>query len=224
MYASLATRADISYSVGFLSRYLDKPTKHLWSTAQKVFRYLSATKFYGPVFTDTGSNDLIAYSDADFAGCMDSRRSTSGSFIQFGGGVLQWQSRRQSAVTLSTLESELVAACETAKTSIWLARLLREAGYQVTPKLLVDNSACISFIQNRLISSRTKHVEVKYYFLREKVESGEFLVKHVASEENIADLFTKSLPKLRFQKLRSLAGIIDGSENSHTSDAAAGRR
>ena len=143
MYCMLATRADISYACGFLSRYLDKPTKHLWSTAMKVFRYLKATKYYGPVFKDLGSNELLGYADADYAGCNNSRRSTSGSFIQFGSSVLHYQSRRQSAVTLSTLESELVSACETAKSCIWLARLLREAGYQVTPKLLIDNAACV---------------------------------------------------------------------------------
>ena len=221
-YASLGTRLDISFAVGFLSRYLDKPTKHLWNTALKTLRYLKSTKYYGPVYTGKSSDELIAYSDADWSGCTSSRRSTSGAFIQFGGAAIGWCSKRQASVTLSSLESELVASCEAAKYCIWLKRLFHETGYKVRPKVLIDNTACISSIKNHQISRRSKHIEVRFFFVREKAESGEFTVHHVGTEDNISDIFTKILNRIRFQKLRSLAGIVN--EDPAVSHANAGSR
>ena len=219
MYASTASRGDIQFATSFLSRYLDKPTRHLWTVVLKVFRYLSATKFFGPVYTSWGPNTLDAFTDADFAGCKSTFRSTSGSLISFGGGPLFWMAKKQGTTALNTLESELFAACETAKACIWLARLLREAGYNVKPTLLIDNSACISLIRNAQITSRSRHVQVRFCFVHEKVESGEFVIRQCASEDNAADLFTKPLDKNRFQKLRTLAGFVNDEDQHGDGDS-----
>ena len=223
MYCAICTRPDISYSVSFLSRYLDRPTRHLWSAAMKVLRYLKATESYGPVYTDTGGVEVRAYSDADFAGCNSTRRSTSGAIISFGGGALVWVSHRQGAVTLSSLESELVASCETARNCLWLMRMLREAGYATTPTLLVDNSACIHLINNAQVSKRSKHIETKNFFVREKVESGEFKLQHCPTEINLADLCTKALPRTRFEKLRTLIGIVKDVNSRCADDGSTGQ-
>ena len=222
MYASTVTRGDIQYATSFLSRYLERPTRHLWCTVLKVFRYLSATKYFGPVYTASESIALNAYTDADFAGCKSTFKSTSGSLISFGGGPLFWMAKKQGTTALNTLESELFAACETAKACIWLARLLRETGYNVKPTLLIDNSACISLIRNAQITSRSRHVQVQFCFVHEKVEAGEFTVQHCPTNENAADLYTKALDKNRFQKLRTLAGFVNGEnhqvDDCHSSD------
>lgn len=210
MYACIATRADCSYAVSFLSRYLDKPTRQLWNVAMKVLRYLKATRTHGLSYTDSGTNEVEAFSDADFAGCTASRRSTSGCFIRFGGGAISWSSRRQPIVTLSSLESELVAATDTAKECIWVVRLLKEAGYDVKPKLLVDNTAAIRLVEVTKYFKRCKHIHTRYFFVREKVQSGEFSIQHCPTEENLADILTKVLAKPRFQKLRTLLGIVNG--------------
>ena len=220
MYACLATRADCAYTVGVLSRYLDKPTKALWNSAMKALRYLKGTKTYGLTFTDSGKNEMVAYSDADWGGCHSTFRSTTGAFIQFGGGAIAWVSQRQAMVTLSTLESELVAASETAKTVIWLNRLLSEAGYTVTPRLLIDNQAVIHLIGNPQASRRCKHISIRHYFVRERAQEGDFTVKHCASEQNSADLFTKILPKSTFQRLRTSIGLLSPENDQRTHRSA----
>ena len=139
MYAAVASRGDISFAVGMLSRYLDKPTKHLWSVAMRVLRYLAGTATFGPVYSDAPSYGVEAFSDSDWSGCQATRRSTSGSLIQFGGGSVIWMSQRQSCVSLSSMESEIVACSETGKSCLWLTRLLNEIGYSVVPRLRVDN-------------------------------------------------------------------------------------
>lgn len=182
-----------------------------------------SNKILRPLFTSDGLDEMEAFSDADWAGCNSTRRSTSGSLIRYGGGPLFWMSKRQGSTTLSTLESELFASCETAKACICLTRLLREAGYNVTPKLLVDNTACISLIRNPQITSRSKHIQVRNFFVREQVEAGEFTLEHCPTEHNAADLYTKIMDRGRFQKLRLLSGIVNG-EAYHPSGGGASSR
>ena len=175
----------------------------------KVLRYLSGTKTFGLVFTATGPCTITAWSDADWSGCESTRRSTSGSHVSFGGAPVAYASQRQGMVTLSTLESELVAASETAKTVIWVSRLFKEAGYSPKPTLFIDNQSVIHLIGNPQTTRRSKHIKVRHYFVREQSQEGSFSVKHCPGTENVADLYTKAVPRVVFQKLRHLAGIVD---------------
>ena len=220
LYACIATRAECCYAVGFLSRYLDKPTKALWNTAMKVLRYLNGTKSFGLIFTGSEPGKIMAWSDADWSGCDSTRRSTSGSHVSFGRAAIAFSSQRQGMVTLSTLESELVAASETAKTVIWVSRLLKEAGYETVPELLIDNQSVIHLINNPQTTRKCKHIQVRHYFVREQVQAGSFPVKHCPGTENVADLYTKSVPRMVFQKLRALAGIKDSKNASRSSSGA----
>ena len=209
MYASVASRPDIAYAVGFLSRYLDKPTKHLWSVALKILRYLSGTKNLGPEYTGNAFNNVEAFSDADWAGCHATRRSTSGMIVLFGGNPIMWRSQRQNNVTLSSQESEIVACSETGKFSVWFARLLGEIGYSVVPILRVDNTACIQLLTECQVTKRSRHIETRFLWTREKFEDGELKIKHCPSDSNIADLGTKPVPEPQFTHLRNLSGLTE---------------
>ena len=135
MYLCVATRFDIGYAVGFLSRFLDKPTLPLWKAALRVLRYLKATKTFGLKFTAEEPAELICFSDADFSGDIQTRRSTTGSLVKFGGSIMSYSSHRQGSTTLSSMESELFALTDTTKLAIFLARLLAELGYPVRPTI-----------------------------------------------------------------------------------------
>ena len=134
-----------------------------------------------------------------------------------------WASNRQASVSLSSMEAELVALSETLKSSLWLARLLGEFGYAVKPELLVDNQATIKLVQNPQFHKRSKHIEVRHYFVREKYQRKEIEIRYCPSESNLADMLTKALPKPRFQELKLLAeGRPDDDSHNHLPDSNRG--
>ena len=208
MYLAIGTRLDLAYSVGFLSRFLDKPTRPLWDVALRVLKYLKLTPERGLLYTGSGAPKLECYSDADFAGDEQTRRSTtSGSLLRLGNGAIGWISQRQHSVSLSSMESELHALSETVKTAIWTAP---DLGYPEKPRLLVDNLAAIQVVKESKFFKRSKHIEVRTLFVTETYKRNELTINYCPTEINCADLMTKSLPKPRFSKLLSLAGLHDG--------------
>ena len=149
------------------------------------------------------------FSDADFAGDKESRKSTSGCIIDFASGPVVWFSRRQPVVALSTTEAEYIAASAVAREVIWVRRLLNEIQHQcVEPTVLyVDNRSTIQLCKYPSSVRSTKHIETRFHFIREKVESNELQVEHIAGEDQLADICTKILPKTRFCKLRDAIGL-----------------
>ena len=153
---------------------------------------------------------LTAYSDADYAGDIMTRRSCSGMVCKFMGGAITWNSQRQKCVAMSTTEAELIAASEATKEIVWLSRLLCEiTTVTEIPVLMVDNMSTLKLGKNPIFHKRSKHIDVRYFFIRDKVEDGSLTVDHIASDEQIADIFTKPLAKDRFQRLRNLLGVSD---------------
>ena len=209
MYLTIATRFDISFAVGFLSRYLEKPTKPLWAVTMRVLRYLKGTRHLGLRYNSDGSGELECFSDADYAGDTQTRRSTTGQLIRFNGAALLWASTRQQSITLSSMEAELVAGSETTRSSVCISFLLKELNYELVPKLLIDNQAVIKLVHNPQSHKRSKHIEVRHYYIREKFQRGLIDIQHVPSAEQLADIFTKPLVKPIFVNLRMLAGISE---------------
>ena len=123
LYLSLGTRPDIAYAVSTIARFTVKPTKQHWSTLKRILRYLKGTINHGIVYRKNGMQDFIGYSDADWAGSLDDRRSTSGYLFQIGGGAITWKSRKQSCVALSTAEAEYIALAAAAQEAVWLRQL-----------------------------------------------------------------------------------------------------
>lgn len=166
MYLSISTRPDIAFAVSKLSKYLANPSNKHWLLAKRVLCYLKGTvdlsiKFH--LSTDI-VNQLQAYSDADYAACLDTRKSTSG-VVTINSGPIIWFSRKQGVIATSTIEAEYIAAYDAAKEIVWARALLKELHIkQPTPTILhVDNAAAEQLIKNKIFHRRTKHIEVKYH-------------------------------------------------------------
>jgi hypothetical protein len=207
MYAAICTRYDIAFAVGYLSRFLGNYTKSHWTAALRVLKYLKTTDSLGLHFGGPNNKGFQAFSDSDFAGDPETRRSTSGEIIKRAGGAIIWSSSRQGHATLSSCEAELVAACSATKSLLWVKRFLEELGYDIKPILKIDNLSTIALIRNSQFHKRTKHISVKFQFTKENVEEGNLDIEYVPTQENEADILTKSLNKVIFQRLRDLAGL-----------------
>jgi hypothetical protein len=207
MYAMIATRPDIAFAVGVVSRYMSNPGKKHWQAVKGVLRYLKATRNMRICY---GSQELSVkgYTDSDYAGDLDNRRSTSGYVFTMAGGAVSWRSRLQTCVTQSTTEAEYVAASEACKEAIWLGRLVTDLGVKEdAPMLHCDSQSAIQLARNPVYHSKTKHVDVKYHFIREMLEDKQIQLVKVHTTENPADLLTKGLPPESFAHCRKLLGV-----------------
>lgn len=208
MYLMIGTRPDLAYSVSVLSRTLDSPSAQDVMKLKRVLRYVKGTVNMGIVFSANRDSYLKCYSDADFGGCKKTGRSTSGVVVTFAGGAVSWLSKRQQLTATSTTEAELVAANEAVKEIIWLMRLFENMGCpKQVPVLQIDNQSTIRLCHNPENHHRTKHISIKYFFIREKVLDGVVKVEYVSTEDQLADIMTKVLPKTRLINLSSNLGL-----------------
>lgn len=209
MYLTAATRPDIAFSVNKAARAMENPTEKDWSNVKRIFKYLKGTSSYCISYRNDGK-PLKIYSDADFGGDTASRRSTTGVVVVLAGGAISWTSQLQRTVSLSTTEAELIAASEGAKELIWMKRLLTELlGLNQLPTLYVDNASAIKLAKNPEYHKRSKHIDIRYFYVREKYLNGELKLEHIDGQKQLADLFTKSLDKTRFDYLRSNIGVLE---------------
>ncbi|MCO5608820.1 hypothetical protein L7F22_063037 [Adiantum nelumboides] len=170
MYAMVATKPDIALAVGVVSRFMSNPGKEHQKVVKGVLQYLAGTKDKCICF-GKGKLSVVGYIDADFVGDLDKRRSTSGYLYTFAGGAISWFSRLQSCVMLSTIEAKYVAASESCKKAIWLTHLvgdLRIVGE--VPVLHCDSQSAIQLAWNPVFHAKTKHVDVRYHFIRDVLE------------------------------------------------------
>lgn len=210
LFAATVTRPDIMHSVSVASRYLNNHGQSHWNAVKRIIKYLIGTKDIGIYYkNDVNSGELIGYSDSDFAADLNTRRSTTGYIFKFCNGPVTWNSQRQHSVSLSTTEAEYVAASHAAKESVWLKQLLSDIGeYFDTPiKLCIDNQSAIRLIRNPEFHKRTKHIDIRYHFVREKYKNGQIDLKNVPSEEQLADFLTKGLPRAKFEKQKFDIGL-----------------
>ena len=210
MYASISTRPDISHAVNMISRYLGNPGEKHLSAAKRILRYIKGTTNIGLTFTASESTDQIsitAYADADWAGDIDERKSTTGYVIMIGDCPVSWVSKKQSTISLSSAEAEYMAISSTTQEIKWIRQLLNELHicYQQEPTILnIDNQAAIAISENDVHHARTKHIDIRHHFVREAIKNKEIQLKWVSTHDQLADIFTKGLLKVRFHYLRQL--------------------
>lgn len=194
LYLAVTARPDVAAATAILGRKFTSPTQADWTAAKRVLRYLKRTKEY---FLPLGGTDeaLCGYSDSDWAGDIESRRSTSGFIFLYCGGVVSWASRRQTCVTLSSMEAEYVALTQACQETIWLRKLLRDFGEGPKDATVIkeDNQGCLAFVKNERTHRRSKHIDTKEHFVQELCERNEIILEYCPTEVMIADIMTKPL-------------------------------
>src|SRR6266436_917544 len=228
MYAMLGTRPDIAYAVSTLSRFASRPGMSHVRALKHLLRYLKGSADFGITYScDGGSlmgceltiddNDVYGFTDSDYAMDPDTRRSVSGAVFLFAGGPISWRSKLQTSVSQSSTEAEYVASTEAAKEAIWLRRLMNDLKQDIshpTP-LFIDNRGAQLLAKNPVNHSNTKHIDVRHHFIRECVANGSIVLRSIASADNIADVCTKPLGKVKFSLLRSMMGIVRLDDRIH---------
>src|SRR6266702_596646 len=209
MYIAVATRPDISYAVGRLSSFCNSFRLEHWSAAIRVLRYLKSTRTMCLNLGGTNQLRLLGYSDSDYANCMETSRSVGGYCFTLGSGMISWSSRKQPTVADSSCYAEYIALQGASHEAIFLRQLLD--GLMLLPPgpspLYCDNDAASRLAEDHVWHSHTKHIRVKYHYVREQVLTGELSVQRVNSKDNTADILTKPLGRVDFLRLRQYLGL-----------------
>ncbi|GMF41455.1 unnamed protein product [Phytophthora fragariaefolia] len=216
MYLVMGTRPDLTYFIQEVSHFLDNPGKQHWKDMQRGLRYLNGTREYGILLggeRNTNANTIgslvNAYTDADYANCPDTRRSIGGYITMLGRSPISWLSRKHHTIVLSTTEAEYIALCHCLQETIFLRLLLAELGFNTQKCITVmeNNQSCIKIANKPEHHGRSKHVEIRFHFVQEKIERQEFMIRYCPTAEMIAGIFTKALGKDQFLKLRRQLGV-----------------
>ena len=204
-----ATRPDLIYSVNLVSRYMEKPTEQHLLAVKRILRYVQGTMEYGIQYQSDNKEELMGFVDSDYAGDEDDRKSTSGYVFMNGGGAISWASRKQPIVTLSTTEAEYVSAAAGACQAAWLRNVLEEIGCKQGERtvLFCDNSSTIKLSKNPVFHGRSKHIQVRFHFLRELVSDEIIELEYCSTQDQLADVMTKAVKLDVFEKLRGYMGV-----------------
>lgn len=205
------TRPDIAYSVSVISQFMHDPRESHLLAAYRVLHYLKGNPGKGILFKRGNKLTLEAYTDADYAGSVVDRRSTSGYCVLLAGNLVTWRSKKQNVVARSSAESEFRALAHGLCELLWLQIILNDlkVKWEGPMRLMCDNKSAISIAHNPVQHDRTKHVEIDRHFIKEKLEGGLVTMSYIPSDEQIADVLTKGLHTSRFHHLNSKLGMED---------------
>ncbi|CAL8176432.1 unnamed protein product [Prunus armeniaca] len=196
-------RPDMKFVVSLISRYMSNPTELHMEAAKRILRYLRGTTDFGVFYKKGGKGELNVYTDSDYAGDQEDRKSTSGYVFLFSSGVVSWSSKKQPIVTLSTTEAEFITAASCACQVVWLRRIFEMLGEKQDRPTIVhcDSSSAIKLAKNPVMHERSKHIDVRFHFLHDLIKAGTVEMVHCNSQEQIADVMTKPLKLDTFVKL-----------------------
>ena len=207
MYLAISTRPDIAYAVSALSQFNSNPGVEHWNAAKRVLRYIRGTTDYKLTYRREGT-PIRGYVDADWASCTDDRRSYTGYAFILANAAVSWDAKKQRTVALSSTESEYMALCEGTKEAIYLRNLLEEIGIQKAPMILFnDNQGAQQLIKNSVHHNRSKHIDIRYFFIKEAFENKVIDPKYLSTENMLADVLTKPLHKPKHSICVKLLGI-----------------
>jgi hypothetical protein len=217
LYRSLAgalqyltfTRPDISYAVQQICLHMHAPKTEHMNALKRILRYLQGTMHFGLHMYPSSISSLTSYIDANWGGCPDTRRSTSGYCVFLGDNLISWSSKRQPTLSRSSALAEYRGVANVVSESCWIRNLLLELHFPIRKATLVycDNVSAIYLSGNPVQHQRTKHIEMDIHFVREKVARGQARVLHVPSRHQIADIFTKGLPRILFDDFRASLSV-----------------
>lgn len=206
------TRPDLAYALSIVSQFMHNPGEQHMNVVMRILRYLKSAPGRGILFTkNVDCQHVDAYTDADWAGAIDDRRSTSGYFTFVGGNLVTWRSKKQNVVARSSAEAEFrgmaLGICE----ALWLRLLLVDLGYppRQSIQLYCDNKAACDIAHNPVQHDRTKHVEVDRFFIKEKLDEKIVELPQIRSEDQLADILTKAVSSRVFSKFLGKLGMCD---------------
>lgn len=203
------TRPDLAYCVSVVSRFMHCPSKLHLGAAKRILRYVSGTLSYGLWYSSKADGILKGFTDSDWAGELDGRKSTSGYVFNIGSAAITWKSKKQEVVALSSAEAEYVAASSAICEALWLKRMLGDLkmNQDGAVKIHCDSKSAIAMSKNPAFHGRTKHIDVKFHFIRSKVSAGEVELQQCCTHDQVADIFTKALPCVKFNFFRYKLGV-----------------
>jgi hypothetical protein len=207
MYAMVFTRPDIAHAVGVVRRYMNNPGKKHWEAVKLILRYLRGTATHALCFGGS-STFLQGYVDSDMGGDKDNRRRTTGYVFTIGGTTVSWILKLQKVVALSTTKAEYVAATEASKEMIWLQRFMEELGKkQENNKLYCDSESAIHLAKNSTFHSNTKHIQLRYHFIRSTLEDGHLKLEKIHTSQNLVDMLTKGVTREKLSSCSVSVGL-----------------
>ncbi|GJX33263.1 hypothetical protein Tco_0243118 [Tanacetum coccineum] len=203
-----SSRPDLIYVVCLCARYQAMPTEKHLNAVKRIFRYIKGTINMGLWYSKDTGMSMIAYADADHAGCQDTKRSTSGSAQFLGDKLLSWSLKKQKCTAISSIEAEYITLSGCCAQILWMRSQLTDYGFQFNKiPLYCDNKSAIALCCNNVQHSRAKHIDVRYHFIKEQVENGIVELYFIRAEYQLADSFTKPLPRERFNFLIEKLGM-----------------
>lgn len=210
MYLAACTRPDIAQSTYALGRYMSAPSSVHMKAAEHLMRYIAGTRDMGIRF-GAGQRGMVTYSDSDWAGDIETRRSTTGYVVLVDGAAVVWNSKLQPTVATSTVEAEYMASASAARELIWLRNILSDIGMKPEGPLLIkgDNQGAISTAHNPMVTVRTKHIDVQHHFIRDRVRRKEIEFSYVPTAMQVADVLTKAVGAAKVQSCREMMGLVE---------------
>jgi hypothetical protein len=207
MYTAIATRPDIAYAVQSVSRFLKNPGMPHWDAVKRIFRYLNGTRDLWLTYGDVRAQ-LAGYGDADGSMAED-RKALTGYAFMINGGAVSWSSKQQAIVSLSTTESEYVASTEAAKEALWLRSMIAQlfTPLDAPTTLFGDNQSAIALAKDHQYHARTKHIDIRFHFIRWVIEQGSIRLVYCPTEDMVADTLTKPLPSAKVKHFASALGL-----------------
>lgn len=216
IYLVSYTRRDLAFTIRRQSQYLEKSRKHHWLAVKRALRYLWSTRDHGIVFDGALGQEIVGYSNSDYAGCTAQRKSTSGYMFLVAGGAVSWKSKKQTVVATSSCGAEYVASCMDAKEAIWLSRLVADLCGETRAnavEIRVDNNGAKDLALNATINERTKHIDVQYHFVSQFNQDGKIKLERCGTTDQVADPLTIPLDKQLNEKLCKMQGLTRPEKN-----------
>jgi hypothetical protein len=199
IYLSKCTRPDIAFAVNKASRKCENPTISDWNKIINILKYINSTKEFKIEYN--GKGELVAYTDSDFAGCLEDRKSTSGGIILMGTSPICWLSKKQTSVATSTAEAEYISTSENIKKILWIRNIIKEIlNKWITVKIYTDNQASKKIMENGEINTKLKHISVRYHFNRDNIAKKKVKLEYIDTENMLADILTKDSNGPKIQK------------------------
>jgi hypothetical protein len=213
MYAQVCMRPDLAFVTRLLGRFQSNPGIKHWKATKKMLHYLQWTKHYMLTYKRTDNLEVIGYSDSDFAGCVNSQKSTSGYVFTLANGAISWKSSKQRLTTSTTMYAEFIAYCEALGQAMWLKKFIPALrvidGISKPLTIYYDNKATVFFSHNNKSSGASKHIDLRYLVVRERVQDHTINLEHIGTKEMLADPLTKDLPPHIFEEHVAGMGLME---------------